>query len=242
MANLYTTSIFGFTSGWWNHNDDLRIDGSPFLSLDSWINILEEKGFTNIQAMELLEETDFPQNIIVASLPEDFDDYTTVTRAIKTEVKRNPANSNRAVDYPMDEIEVIDKINSILGKILKMDVQEIHPDVTFDQYGVDSLVILEFHKVLLGAFNSFTTAVLYERTTVRSLATFLMTEYEKETDLFVGRSKSSKRDFKEPIELISSSKSEKSSSGHDKKDLEDVLNGMPENLLDEILSQLENIR
>ncbi len=41
----FTTCVFGLTPEWWNAKDNLRIQGSPLLSAESWMELMKKHGF-----------------------------------------------------------------------------------------------------------------------------------------------------------------------------------------------------
>lgn len=41
----FTTCVFGLTPEWWNAQDNIRIEGSPLLIPESWLNLMNKHGF-----------------------------------------------------------------------------------------------------------------------------------------------------------------------------------------------------
>ena len=66
-AQEFSSLIFGLTPGWWLFEDEnLRIKGSPLLSRKMWKRVLQEHGFTRINALGLpIDLDDLEQSVIV---------------------------------------------------------------------------------------------------------------------------------------------------------------------------------
>lgn len=65
----YNTLTFGLTPGWWFFEDEeVRIDGSPILLNERWMQVLEEAGFSDVRihGVPFVDTKDLPQSVITA--------------------------------------------------------------------------------------------------------------------------------------------------------------------------------
>ncbi|MBJ6640791.1 acyl carrier protein [Streptomyces sp. DHE7-1] len=75
-----------------------------------------------------------------------------------------PAGDRTAVD---DELR---RVTEVFARVLELAPDQLDPDLTFENYGVDSLVVLELTRALEAVYGPQPATLLFERITVRRLA------------------------------------------------------------------------
>jgi|GEM_PF-5308821 acyl transferase domain-containing protein/NADP-dependent 3-hydroxy acid dehydrogenase YdfG/acyl carrier protein len=192
-AEIFTSLTFGLTDGWWLYeDDDIRIKGSPLLSVKGWKNILGVLGFTNVIAMAFndLKEEEFEQGIIVAEsdgilievakLKECYRSKESIAlneQVQKVEAWTKPVKGENS-DFSMGlarEI-VVDYVKRIFVEVLKLQYSSLDEDSTFEKIGIDSLIILEINKRFSKDLGKLASTLLFEYNTIALLVDYFIEE------------------------------------------------------------------
>jgi acyl carrier protein len=67
---------------------------------------------------------------------------------------------------------VLEQVAAVFAQVLQMPPERLDPDLTFENYGVDSLVALELTRGLEAAYGPLPSTLLFERITIRRLAEY----------------------------------------------------------------------
>ncbi|WP_143569034.1 acyl carrier protein, partial [Streptomyces acidiscabies] len=62
------------------------------------------------------------------------------------------------------------QVTDVFATVLEMTPDQLNPDLTFENYGVDSLVVLELTRALEAVYGPQSATLLFERITIRQLA------------------------------------------------------------------------
>ncbi|MEA9588538.1 SDR family NAD(P)-dependent oxidoreductase [Xanthomonas sp. WHRI 10064A] len=81
---------------------------------------------------------------------------------------------------------VTDRLREMLGRLCKLSPQRIDPLAQIESYGIDSVRIRHLQQSLGEHYPGIGTAVLYEHTTLASLATHLVAQYPAESRTWAG--------------------------------------------------------
>ncbi|NTG51717.1 SDR family NAD(P)-dependent oxidoreductase [Agrobacterium rhizogenes] len=81
---------------------------------------------------------------------------------------------------------VTDRLRELLGRLCKLSPQRINPLAPLENYGVDSVKIIHLQQGLNQFFADVGTAVLYEHTTLASLAEYLVARHPMESRGWAG--------------------------------------------------------
>ncbi|MCX7920842.1 MAG: SDR family NAD(P)-dependent oxidoreductase [Clostridia bacterium] len=181
----FATLTFGLTGGWWLFEDpDIRIKGSPLLSVESWEKILTETGFKSISVQGPSGDSSFGQNVIIsesdgAILIED-KVYQGIYRIDEKnsgiQDKATPGRNSMEVQVDLQG-KVEDYIKNVFAKVLKVKKSTLENNVTFEKYGVDSLIVMEINKEFENDFGKLPTTLLFEYMTVEKLAEYFILEH-----------------------------------------------------------------
>lgn len=194
---VFSTVTFGLTEGWWLFSDELRIPHSPLLSVDMWKHRLHECGYNNIIVMPgKYERKDAVQHVIVAESDGCFisseirpsasvqkmkpraADKKVIKAETVTNNIRNKKNAPRSMSESSLKELTICWIKEEFSSILKTDTGKMNNNSNIGDLGIDSLLIIEIHKMWNKVFPQFPSTVLFEYTTINKIADFLIARYE----------------------------------------------------------------
>ena len=163
----YAVFTFGLTTGWWKAAGTDRIPHSPLLSSPAWLDALARAGF-----VEPVDWTagrafygDCGQSILVASVQLEVEANS--PGAATPQLQSSLLDGDRARDY----------VRRVLAKVLKIDIGRLEDSISFENYGVDSLVVLEINRAFEKDLGRLPVTLLFENTTVSRLATYFEREH-----------------------------------------------------------------
>lgn len=204
VKTTFLSLTFGLLDGWWLYEDEqLRIPGSPLLSPGTWQAVLEEEGFRNARLTPgpasvpghlIAAESDGFVRMKTMSSAEQAkrgaaeqssgrEQATGAHRAIEPGARSSPsrtagrgrsAGNGAAPDEAVRE-RVLNMVLDRLSKSLKTARESIDPDVSFSDYGVDSIIGVSFVKQLNEGLDlNLNSAILFDYTTVNRLAGYVV--------------------------------------------------------------------
>ena len=183
--SLFAHLTFGLLEGWWRYEDaELRIEGCPALSADSWQDVLEEEGFDAVSFPAQGHHQLGYQIIAAASdglirqqLAEE-----PAPAAARAEAPRvqAPAASHSASEVADDQLahHVEDVIFDQLNESLKVDRSHIAADDAFMDHGIDSILGVQLVQEInrrLGI--DLATTDLFDHGSVEQLARHILDVY-----------------------------------------------------------------
>ncbi|MEV4517107.1 SDR family NAD(P)-dependent oxidoreductase, partial [Dactylosporangium sp. NPDC049525] len=165
---LWAHVTFGLLPGWWLSEDPaLRLTGSPALGTTAWRRVLTDVGFTGI-AFPLDEARDPQQHIILAE-----------SDGIVALEAKPPAEGSSQVApaaptpppttaAPVEPLEA--RLRDLFAEVLRLEPADIDPQMPFETYGIDSIVVVQLAAALRDTFDDVTTSLLFEHRNLHSLA------------------------------------------------------------------------
>jgi len=199
----FATLTFGLTEGWWLYEDvEIRQKNSPLLGTENWEELLINKGFKKVHLLGNpgTEPLQMEQAVLVA----ESDGWVTATKestwsktSIAKSIQQNPAISappkkknkiESSLTMESQKEKVIDFIKKIFCKVLKIEETGMNPRATFENFGIDSLVTLDINKELSKTFKNLSTTLLFEYTTIETLADFFIHNYQQELEFIMENS------------------------------------------------------
>lgn len=203
---IFSTLTFGLSDGWWGFHDDLRISDSPLLNLEMWERLLKENGYQNIEVMPELEQRDKTTRHVIKAQSDGcviyprtekktehnispFDEQVNRKQSkskqlkkriiVKNVQKATPETKTTMSDSEMIEL-VIDWVKNEFSTLLKMDKNKLDSDRNIETIGMDSLMIIEVHSKWSKIFPQIPSTLLFEYTTVRKIADYLLGHFEQQ--------------------------------------------------------------
>lgn len=185
----FLTVTFGLTEGWWLFEDqEIRLKNSPLLTPTQWERTLIHHGFKNIKKLLPLDlGIDTADQLIILAESNGIVKIEPIEE-ISSNKKHTNLNSDKNSDssYQIDSLiksvssekvtkeMVINLIKEIFSDAAKVKNKEIDIQKKFESYGIDSLLVVEINRKLKNLFGDLPTTLLFEYTTVESLADYLM--------------------------------------------------------------------
>ncbi len=168
--------IFGLTSGWWLFTDgEYRLPHSPLASERQWRDVLSETDFERISAGAPRTEAGALFQSVIAAVADGLDarDVATAPDAAQATPPRTPpAATPAAAPSPAGAGDALEQVTSVFARVLEMQPEQLDPDLTFENYGVDSLVALELTRGLEEVYGPLPSTLLFEQITMRRVAEF----------------------------------------------------------------------
>lgn len=194
--SMFTHLTFGLLDGWWRYEDArLRIPGSPGLSPGMWLNVLEDEGFRSVH---------FPaepvhawgQQIIMA------ESDGAVRQQVKPVQEKSEAadKENRVSVLPVQPVKAgageryagtlrektIAYLRRRIAEVLKMPTGQLDPRERFENYGIDSILVVQLTNALSEEFSSVNSTVFFEYQTVEELAGYFLTAHQETLAVLLG--------------------------------------------------------
>ncbi|HET8841465.1 MAG TPA: SDR family NAD(P)-dependent oxidoreductase, partial [Ktedonobacteraceae bacterium] len=202
---LFLHLTFGLLQGWWLYEDEeLRLEGSPCLSPETWNDVLTSEGFNGVwfpsipahslgqqiivaQSDGVIRQSRFqpPQATATArSLPEQLRAHRMEAlppRPVQPRpgiVVPNASQTSRNIDDQMLEDHVHAIILESLAAALKVDPGKVREDRAFSDYGVDSITAVNLINIInKRCAITLQTTVLFDYNTVKTLLQHIVSEY-----------------------------------------------------------------
>ncbi|MBW4478215.1 MAG: SDR family NAD(P)-dependent oxidoreductase [Tolypothrix brevis GSE-NOS-MK-07-07A] len=188
--SIIGTLTFGLLDGWWLYQDEeLRIPGSPLIELECWLKILKEEGFTST-LLPAQAAYELGQQVMVA----ESDGFVRRKRS-PLEVESSPKSAVQEVpltqEQPLAPRQPVQDISTEtlqehvsklilkhLAETLDMAQGNIDPQISFSDYGIDSILGVGFIDQLAKALGiTMNTAILFDYTNVTRLSHYLVDTY-----------------------------------------------------------------
>ena len=175
--SLFVHLTFGLLEGWWLYDDtELRIPGIPGLSPDSWSAVLQQTGFTAVN-FPVRTEHIFGQQIILAENAQvDVGNSVNLTPATLTlAVTSEQAQAAAPVNI---EDYLCEVLTTELAEALQMEAAEVVPDESFADYGLDSLLGINFIRTVNQRLQiDLETVVIFDYNSVLKLGRHIAVEF-----------------------------------------------------------------
>ncbi|MEH1972440.1 MAG: SDR family NAD(P)-dependent oxidoreductase [Nostoc sp.] len=179
---LFGHLTFGLLEGWWRHEDpELRIDGTPLLSVESWERVLQTEGFQSPWFPAAIARSLGQQAIVAESDGLVRQNRPSVGNATRTVESGSGISSIDAINES-DDTSLRQKatrfFQQLVAKILRMDPEQIEADEPFQSYGIDSILIVQIAGALQEKFGGIHSTLLFEVQTLGELVNYF-TEYRR---------------------------------------------------------------
>ncbi|GFN30064.1 SDR family NAD(P)-dependent oxidoreductase [Paenibacillus xylaniclasticus] len=184
-SSVFTHLTFGLLDGWWAYEDSsLRIPGCPGLYPQMWEVVLAKEGFRSM-LFPAQEAHDWGQQIIMAQSDGVVRQKRHHTRAVSTEkrisvaaAEKRPSNPGTTAVLVEEEQVLRDKsrayFKQLIGDTLKMSPDQIDTTVALEEYGIDSILVVQMTNVLREDIEGFMSTLFFEYNTIDDLVAHLM--------------------------------------------------------------------
>ena len=179
--SLFIHLTFGLLEGWWLSEDvPLRIPGCPGLYPEVWRSVLEEEGF-NAAAFPAETAHGLGQQIIVAESDGIIRQQESVQSGIALEnentvQKPKPSfhkSPSQKVEYGVTQEVLREKsiryFKNLMGQTLRMESNRIDASEPLENYGIDSILIVQATGKLREVFDDISSTLFFEVRTINAL-------------------------------------------------------------------------
>ncbi|MXO81180.1 methyltransferase, partial [Paenibacillus sp. OT2-17] len=168
-SSVFTHLTFGLLDGWWAYEDpEWRIPGCPGLHPQIWETVLDKEGF-HAAFFPAQEAHDWGQQIVAAQ-------SDGLVRQKRQHKRRSILIEKRTVEtvsvkqrtQPKIEVEHVLREKStayfkhLLGETLKMEPGSIDSTVALEEYGIDSILVVQITNVLREVIEDFASTLFFE--------------------------------------------------------------------------------
>ena len=181
---LFGHLTFGLLEGWWRHEDpELRIDGTPLLSVDSWTRVLQTEGFKSPWfpveiARSLGQQVIVTESDGLVRQKHTSGDQNAPPLGLNTAAEGGDrcVNTSRTEDYNNVSLRpsAIPLFQGLIAKILRMNPEQIEVDEPFQSYGIDSILIVQITGALQAKFGAIHSTLLFEVQTLGELVDYFI--------------------------------------------------------------------
>lgn len=190
--SIFTHLTFGLLDGWWLQRDpQLRLSGSPALSVAQWQTVFERMSFVSHVITDNVEANAM-QSVIAAqkiqkltTRAQDAEPSQRETTSRTTLAQETiPSDSKKELLAPPAKFDSLEEhiettIVSSLETILKVSKQEIQTTESFVDYGLDSILGLSFVEQineLLGI--TLNPTCIFDYSSVERLSAHILSDYQ----------------------------------------------------------------
>ncbi len=193
---------FGLLEGWWKYDDsERRLPGGPALSASTWRDLLMEAGFHSVQLPApcaeslglqlIMGKSDGRDAAMRSSTPmharfQERGQPVVQPRAVEPAISRiasggaasHPSGASHSGDARALDARVADALIHQLAASLQLDVDDIRPDESFSDYGLDSLTGVNLVKQLNQSLGiGLDVTRLYDFPTVNRLTAHIVSSF-----------------------------------------------------------------
>lgn len=170
---------FGLLKGWWLYDDTpLRLPGCPGLATATWQRLLQQEGFADV-AFPAENGHHLSQQIIVA-------ESDGVVRQARTQAATNPV-SKASVPTPKPAVttasapsqqalreQATNWVKKLVADTLKLAPQRIDASRPLEDYGIDSILVVQLTELLRRHFDHISSTLFFEVQTIDALVEHLL--------------------------------------------------------------------
>ncbi|MCY9060206.1 SDR family NAD(P)-dependent oxidoreductase, partial [Bacillus inaquosorum] len=187
QLSLFTHLTFGLTDGWWLYDDAaLRIPGCPGLYPETWQKVLEEGGFRSV-LFPAEASHNLGQQIIAAEsdgvIRLKKSSIEPLQRKEKEKQGKETVKPSSSPSLSVTGVEeyIADMILEQVADSLKMSQGKVDKNLSFAEYGVDSIIGVRLIQALNDALGiELQTTDLFDYTSVKLLTDYITSNYKEE--------------------------------------------------------------
>lgn len=199
---LFTHLTFGLLEGWWLYEDaELRIPGNPGLFPEVWGKVLASEGFSGVfHPAEQAHE--FGQQVVVAmsdgvvrqkqaaKKSKPVAKQATKPQAAKPQaVSIKPAYVQATVAALSPESlreKSVTYLKELVSDTLKIPVNKIDETEALEEYGIDSILVVQLTNALREVFGEISSTLFFEYQTLGELADYFVKAHKDALQKAIG--------------------------------------------------------
>lgn len=179
---LFTHLTFGLLEGWWLAKDkETRIPGCPGLSSLQWKKVLLQSGYKSVK-FPVSKTHHLGQQIIWAQ--------ATSSKIKSTQLTKKPYSKQKIISSAKEtnkrglESKLMDYLRELVSNVLKLPIEEVRAGESFENYGIDSILIVQLTNELRKDFDKISGTLFFEHQTLSSMVSYFMKERKADVNNF----------------------------------------------------------
>ncbi|TCS93644.1 beta-ketoacyl synthase N-terminal-like domain-containing protein [Hazenella coriacea] len=221
--NLFSHLTFGLLEGWWLYEDpELRIPGCPGLDSVTWQRVLESEGFRHVSFMAP-EAHELGQQIIVAesdgvvrqrqsleprmtSIKQNINHkklHITQGERIKDDSLQVKKENPGTISDDFLSTQTLTFVKETLAKAIKLTPDKIELEVSFEKYGIDSILQINFIRELEQVTGELPKTILFEYNNTQELVEYLVKNHSDQLKAWISPESNEESKQETPIDLDS---------------------------------------
>ncbi len=182
---LFTHLTFGLLEGWWLPTDkETRIPGCPGLAPWQWEKVLLQSGYHHIE-FPVASTHHLGQQVICALAKEVREEEvikTVVPKQQQVDRVIQPLTSkNKDTGY---ENQMTTYLRKVVSTVLKLPLEEVSEKESFENYGIDSILIVQLTNELRKDFDAIPGTLFFEHQNLHSMVSYFMSEHQDAVNAF----------------------------------------------------------
>ncbi|WP_428243751.1 SDR family NAD(P)-dependent oxidoreductase [Gynuella sp.] len=178
---------FGLLDGWWRYEDEaLRIAGCPALAAQSWQKVLLSEGYRNVR-FPAFPEHELGQQIVIAESDGVVSQVSAEIKSLQfSETSTEPfAQSHIAHHTASQETDetlweaCLAYVKKVVCATLKVAPADLETRVPLEQYGIDSILIVQLSSAFEADLSELESSVFFEYKTVEEISDYFVRAYPK---------------------------------------------------------------
>ncbi|MBX9703939.1 MAG: SDR family NAD(P)-dependent oxidoreductase, partial [Silvanigrellaceae bacterium] len=165
----FATLTFGLTTGWWLYTD-YRIPDSPLMTSATWHSLLLETGFSHV-----LHYGGEEQQVIVGFCKEKpFLELSPYKKESKMTDLPTMEKTSAFLASPATSIHslLLNYLREKICAVIRLPADQMKEDITYENYGIDSLIVLEIVQSLSKDLGYLPSTILFEYPTLSKLTSY----------------------------------------------------------------------
>ena len=187
--SLFSHLTFGLLKGWWLYEDaSLRINGSPGLYPIVWKRVLQQEGFESI-FFPAEKVHSLGQQIIIASsdgivrqrIDTQLEKISTKEPVSELEIS-TPSKVKIAASDLSESLRErsLTYFQRLVAETLKMSPQKLEPHKPLEEYGMDSILVVQLTNGLRKVFPDVTSTLFFEVQSIDGLVDYFLENKKQE--------------------------------------------------------------
>jgi polyketide synthase PksN len=225
--------VFGLAQGWWLFADsERRQRHSPLASERQWRDVLAESGFGHISSGAPRTQAGTLFQSVIAAVSDGLDEKGVggrmdTTRSAFTPTQPPKVTARETAPTQRSANDALEQVTNVFALVLEMQSEQLDPDITFENYGIDSLVTMELTRGLEKIYGPLPSTLLFEQTTMRRIAEYCG---GKATCISAAADRS--------IEVAPRTEIASTGTNNEIEDLDNLVASLPDAMVEQLLSEL----
>lgn len=213
-SSLLDHVTFGLLADWWKY-EEARASGCPFVSVETWGTLLKSEGYHSIDIGErqtfgqymitaksdgIVRQKKLNRRPAAASVHERRRSSSSMDRDQSAHPKATPISFQ---DDNALRTKTESYLKQLVSDVLLVPYDEIDVHRSFDEYGMDSILVIDLTNRLQKGMKEASNTLFFEHPTIGSLAEHLISAHKEAVMSFIGEVDHSNETNHSPSDMLS---------------------------------------